>query len=206
MRGGKFLCSFMNGVLWHSRCQQRLHGRCNPLLERTGLVSGEIVYNRRSNRAVGYGGRESCHRNVTGLRLQPPALLCYSQAMQKKVLVVEDDSELVELLSFNLKKAGFAVGTAGDGIEALKKARSLLPDLILLDLMLPELDGFAVCEILRKAPQTATVPIIMLTALSGQLARFNRLEAGASEYITKPFTAKDLLCRVEGLLGDKSSR
>ncbi|HYG36138.1 MAG TPA: response regulator, partial [Clostridia bacterium] len=66
--------------------------------------------------------------------------------MRKKVLVVEDDKDLVELICFNLKKAGFAVGTAMDGIEALKKARSLLPDLILLDLMLPELDGFAVCE------------------------------------------------------------
>jgi DNA-binding response OmpR family regulator len=120
--------------------------------------------------------------------------------MQKKVLVVEDDSELVELLSFNLKKAGFAVGTAADGIEALKKARSLLPDLILLDLMLPELDGFAVCEILREAPQTATVPIIMLTAISGQMARLIGLEAGASEYISKPFSPKNVVMRVEGWL------
>jgi hypothetical protein len=70
--------------------------------------------------------------------------------MRKRILVVDDDADLVELLSFNLKKAGFAVGTVFDGVEALKKTRSLSPDLILLDLMLPELDGFAVCEILRR--------------------------------------------------------
>lgn len=125
--------------------------------------------------------------------------------MRKKVLVVEDDAELVELLSFNLKKAGFAVGTAGDGIEGLKKARSLRPDLLLLDLVLPELDGFAVCEILRKAPSTAALPIIMLTGLSGQLARLNGLEAGASEYMTKPFKAKALLNRIEALLAKNSN-
>lgn len=125
--------------------------------------------------------------------------------MRKKVLVVEDDAELVELLSFNLKKAGFAVGTAGDGIEALKKARSLGPDLILLDLVLPELDGFAVCEILRKAPSTAATPIIVLTGLSGQLARLNGLEAGASEYMTKPFKPKALLNRIEALLAENSN-
>ena len=120
--------------------------------------------------------------------------------MRKKILVVEDDADLVELLRFNLKKAGFAVGTAIDGIEALKKARSLLPDLILLDLMLPELDGIAVCEVLRRDPTTASVPVIMLTAMSSQLARLTGLEAGANDYVTKPFNFKDLLARVETIL------
>ncbi|HWX20872.1 MAG TPA: response regulator [Candidatus Binatia bacterium] len=120
--------------------------------------------------------------------------------MRKKILVVEDDAELVELLRFNLKAAGFSVGTAADGIEALKKARSLLPDLILLDLMLPELDGFAVCEILRRDSALASVPIIMVTALSSQLARLSGLEAGANEYITKPFSLKQLLMTVEARL------
>jgi DNA-binding response OmpR family regulator len=110
------------------------------------------------------------------------------------------------LLSFNLKKAGFSVGTAGDGVEALKKVRSLQPDLILLDLMLPELDGFAVCEVLRSAPQTVAVPIIMVSALAGQLTRLNGLAMGANEYITKPFNPKDLLSRVEDLLATKSTR
>ena len=116
--------------------------------------------------------------------------------MQKKVLVVEDDHDLVELLCFNLKKAGFATGTASDGVEALKKARSLLPDLIILDLMLPELDGFAVCEILRRDPATAGVPIIMLTALSSQLAKMAGFESGANDYVTKPFKIEDLISRV----------
>src|SRR5579864_1498702 len=110
--------------------------------------------------------------------------------MPKKILVVDDDADVVELLCFNLKKAGFAIGTAFNGVEALKKARSIAPDLILLDLMLPELDGFAVCEILRRDPATASIPIIMVTALSTQLARLAGLEAGANAYVTKPFEFK----------------
>ncbi len=117
--------------------------------------------------------------------------------MQKRILVVEDDRELVELLCFNLKKAGFAIGTACDGVEALKKARSLSPDLVLLDLMLPELDGFAVCEILRRDQATASVPIIMLTAASSYLARLAGFESGANDYITKPFSVEHLLSRVK---------
>lgn len=114
--------------------------------------------------------------------------------------MVEDDAELVELLRFNLKKAGFAVGTASDGIEAIKKARSLLPDLVLLDLMLPELDGFAVCEVLRRDPNLAHTPVIMLTALSSQLARLAGMEAGANEYMVKPFSPKQLISKIEALL------
>lgn len=125
--------------------------------------------------------------------------------MQKKILVVEDDAELVELLRFNLKKAGFAVGTANDGIEAIKKARSLLPDLVLLDLMLPELDGFAVCEVLRRDPNLAHTPVIMLTALSSQLARLAGMEAGANEYMVKPFSPKQLISRIEALLPSASA-
>ena len=120
--------------------------------------------------------------------------------MQKKILLVEDDADLVELLRFNLKKAGYRVGTAADGIEALKKARSLKPDLILLDLMLPELDGLAVCETLRRNPPTALIPILMLTAVTSQLARLSGLEAGANDYMTKPFSPKELVGRIQKLL------
>lgn len=120
--------------------------------------------------------------------------------MQKKILVVEDDAELVALLSFNFKRAGFSVGTALDGIAGLKKARSLLPDLILLDLMLPELDGLAICEILRRDQSTHSIPIIMMTAMSSQLARLTGLECGANDYITKPFSTKTLVARVKTLL------
>src|ERR1044071_1488287 len=123
--------------------------------------------------------------------------------MRKKVLLVEDDVEVLELLRFNLKKAGFSVGTAGDGVEALKKSRSLLPDVILLDVMLPELDGFAVCEILRRHSDTARVPIIMITALSGEIARFTGLSAGACAYITKPFSPRQVISCVERMLIDQ---
>ena len=114
--------------------------------------------------------------------------------------MVEDDLDLVELLRFNLANAGFSVAVAVDGAEALKKARTILPDMILLDLMLPELDGFAVCEILRRDRATTSIPIIMLTAMSSQLARVAGIAAGANDYVTKPFSPKHLLVRIETLL------
>jgi DNA-binding response OmpR family regulator len=120
--------------------------------------------------------------------------------MRKKVLVVDDDAELVELVCFNLKQAGYATGTAFSGGEALRKACSILPDLIVLDLMLPEMDGFAVCEVLRRDATTAEIPIIMLTALSSELGRLAGLDCGADEYITKPFSPKNLISQVESLL------
>jgi two-component system, OmpR family, alkaline phosphatase synthesis response regulator PhoP len=124
--------------------------------------------------------------------------------MQKKILVVDDDSELVELLRFNLKKAGFSIGTALNGVEALKKARSILPDLIVLDLMMPELDGLAVCEILRRDDATRSIPIIMLTALSSEMGRLAGLESGANEYLVKPFSPKAVVERVQNLLNGGS--
>jgi DNA-binding response OmpR family regulator len=120
--------------------------------------------------------------------------------MRRKILVVDDDADIVELLSFNLKQAGFAIGTAANGIEALKKVRSMKFDLILLDLMLPEMDGFAVCETLRRHADTAAIPIIMLTALSGELGRLSGLACGANEYITKPFSPRLLVSKVDALL------
>jgi len=120
--------------------------------------------------------------------------------MRKKILVVDDDPDLVGLLRFNFKKAGFAVGTAAHGIEALKKVQSVEPDLIVLDLMLPQLDGLAVLETLRRNEATAAIPVLMLTALSGELARYSGLESGANEFMTKPFQVKELLLRVRNLL------
>ncbi len=120
--------------------------------------------------------------------------------MQKKILLVEDDIELLDLLCFNVKKAGFAAATAHDGIEAIKKARSVRPDLILLDLMLLDLDGFAVCETLRRDPSTASIPVIMLTALSGALARVAGFEAGAQDYLTNPFSPRILMERIYQVL------
>jgi len=126
--------------------------------------------------------------------------------MQKRILVVEDNTEQVELLTFNLKRAGFSIGTATDGIQAIKKARSLLPDLILLDVMLPEMDGYAVCETLRRDSKTASIPVIMVTAVSSTLASFAGREAGANEYVTKPFSFKHLLKCINALLPAESPK
>jgi DNA-binding response OmpR family regulator len=120
--------------------------------------------------------------------------------MQKRILVVDDDPDVVELVSFKLKQAGYAIGTACNGVEAIKKARSLTPDLILLDVMMPELDGFAVCEILRRDSATASIPIVMLTALSSELSRLAGLGSGATDFISKPFSPRLLLERVGNLL------
>ena len=126
--------------------------------------------------------------------------MCEKFCMRKKILVVDDDADIVELLSFNLKQAGFAIGTAFDGIEALRKVRSITPDLILLDLMLPKLDGLSVCEILRRNVATASIPVILLTALSGELGRLAGLDSGATDYMTKPFSPRQLVSKVETLL------
>ncbi|MFZ0827437.1 MAG: response regulator [Verrucomicrobiia bacterium] len=121
--------------------------------------------------------------------------------MQRKVLVVEDDPDQLELIRSSLKAAGFAIGTAANGIDALLKTRSVAPDLIVLDLMLPGLNGFDICESLRQDPATASVPIIMLTGMHGQFGRFAGLEAGASEFLFKPFDPQELIAKVKGLLG-----
>ncbi len=117
-----------------------------------------------------------------------------------KVLVVDDEPDAVELVKFNLKAAGYEVSTASDGDEALKKARALLPDLIVLDLMLPEVDGLEVCKILRRDQRVSAIPIIMLTAKAAEIDRVLGLELGADDYVTKPFSPRELVLRVKNLL------
>jgi len=117
--------------------------------------------------------------------------------MRKKILIVEDNTELLELLRSHLRMAGFATSTATNGLEALKKARSAVPDLIVLDLVLPELDGFAVCESLKKDPATASTPIILLTGLTSEFTRYAGMESGANELVTKPANPAQLLSRIE---------
>lgn len=120
--------------------------------------------------------------------------------MRKRILVVDDDPELVELVSFNLKRAGYAIGTASNGVEAIKKASTMAPDLILLDVMMPQLDGFAVCEILRRDSTTASIPIVMLTAITGEIGRLAGLGSGATDFLSKPFSPRLLVTRIENLL------
>lgn len=117
--------------------------------------------------------------------------------MREKVLVVEDDPAIREALTYNLGREGYEVQAVGDGLEALKAARSSMPDLIVLDLMLPELDGFDVTRTLRKE---SSVPILMLTARDDEIDRVLGLELGADDYLTKPFSMRELLARVKAML------
>jgi len=117
--------------------------------------------------------------------------------MPETILVVEDEPALRDTLSYNLKKDGFTVETVGDGRAALDSARMLRPDLIVLDLMLPEIDGFEVCRILRRE---MTTPILMLTARDDEIDRVVGLEVGADDYLTKPFSMRELMARVKAQL------
>lgn len=114
--------------------------------------------------------------------------------------MVDDEPDAVELVAFNLKNAGFDVITAEDGEVALTKARTFSPDLIVLDVMLPAVDGLEVCKILRRDPATAELPIIMLTAKAGEIDRVLGLELGADDYVTKPFSPRELVLRIKNLL------
>ena len=117
--------------------------------------------------------------------------------MPETILIVEDEPALRDTLSYNLKKDGFTVEAVGDGRSALESARRLKPDLIVLDLMLPEIDGFEVCRILRKEMST---PILMLTARDDEIDRVVGLEVGADDYLTKPFSMRELAARVKAQL------
>jgi len=117
--------------------------------------------------------------------------------MPAQVLVVEDDSVLLETLEYNLARQGYEIHTAADGLAALEVARRVRPDLIVLDIMLPKLDGLEVCRILR---QEMSVPILMLTARAEEVDRVVGLEMGADDYLTKPFSMRELLARVKALL------
>ena len=117
-----------------------------------------------------------------------------------KILIVDDEPDAVELIEFNLKAAGYECSSAADGNEALKKARSFCPDLIVLDLMLPEVDGLEVCKILKRDPALLAIPILMLTAKAAEIDRVLGLELGANDYVTKPFSPRELVLRIKNLL------
>lgn len=117
--------------------------------------------------------------------------------MSEKILVVDDEISLQETLTYNLKKQGYEVFTTGEGTEALKLAREMEPDLIILDIMLPGLDGFEICRILRKE---MTTPVLMLTARDDEIDRVVGLEVGADDYLAKPFSMRELIARVKALL------
>jgi DNA-binding response OmpR family regulator len=123
-----------------------------------------------------------------------------SKPANKRVLVADDEPDVLNLVSMNLKSAGFTVLQAEDGLSALQQARESLPALIVLDLMLPEMSGLEVCKVLKKEPQTAQIPVIMLTAKAEEIDRIVGLELGADDYITKPFSPRELILRVKSVL------
>lgn len=118
----------------------------------------------------------------------------------QKILIVEDEPDVAELVAWNLERAGFEAIIAHDGLIGLEKALAELPDLILLDLMLPGKDGFSVFRELRRDNRTNRTPVIMLTARAQTEDRIQGLEAGADDYLTKPFSPKELLLRVQSVL------
>jgi phosphate regulon transcriptional regulator PhoB len=118
----------------------------------------------------------------------------------KNILVVDDEADLVELVSYNLKKEGFRIDSASDGEAALAKIRKGKYDLLILDLLLPGIQGMELCRILRNDPKTANLPIIMLTAKGEEIDRIVGLEIGADDYVTKPFSPRELVARVNAVL------
>ncbi len=116
------------------------------------------------------------------------------------VLVVDDESDILELVTFNLERNQFKVLTADNGLSAVSMAKEHLPDIIVLDLMLPGLDGFGVYKELRADPRTASIPVLMLTAKGEVNDRIAGLELGADDYVTKPFSPRELMLRVRALL------
>jgi phosphate regulon transcriptional regulator PhoB len=120
--------------------------------------------------------------------------------MNKAILIVDDESDIVELVSYNLKKEGFRVSSASDGEEGLDKIRKGKFDLVLLDLMLPGMQGMEICRIVRADPKTAHLPIIMLTAKGEEADKVLGLESGADDYLAKPFSPRELIARIKAVL------
>ncbi|WP_279233187.1 response regulator transcription factor [Desulfallas thermosapovorans] len=117
-----------------------------------------------------------------------------------RILVVDDEKNIVELIKFNLEREGFQVIAAYDGLEAVKEAQSKMPDLIILDVMLPRMDGLEVCRKLNHNSATRNIPIIMLSAKGDELDKILGLEIGADDYVTKPFSPRELVARVKARL------
>ena len=117
-----------------------------------------------------------------------------------RILVIDDEKDLIELVRYNLEKEGFVVRSAQDGESGLEAARKESPDIILVDLMLPGIDGLDVCRSLRSDGRTARIPLIMLTAKSAEADRILGLELGADDYVTKPFSPRELIARIKAVL------
>ncbi|MXY49207.1 MAG: response regulator [Gemmatimonadetes bacterium] len=124
--------------------------------------------------------------------------------MRQTILVVDDEPDIVEIIQYNLEKSGFDVIVAADGPVALEKARDETPDLIVLDLMLPGLEGTDICRILKQDERTRSIPILMLTAKSEEIDRIIGLELGADDYVVKPFSPREIALRIRNILRRRS--
>lgn len=122
--------------------------------------------------------------------------------MPKKILLIDDEPEILKLLAKRLEDAGFEVITAPDGIEGLDKARATNPDLILLDILMPRIDGFDVCRLLKFDERYKNIPILLLTAKTQDADKETGRKVGANGYITKPFESSDLIAKIRELLGE----
>ena len=125
--------------------------------------------------------------------------------MNRKILVIEDDPAGLRLVGYTLKKQGYEVVTASNGLEGLKKAREEGPDLVILDLMLPGIDGFEICHRLRTEPQTARLPILVFSGKTGKADRDTALKVGANAYLVKPASPSEVIKQVESLLARKAA-
>ncbi len=125
--------------------------------------------------------------------------------MKSHILIVEDEPPLIEVVRYNLEKEGYQVSVAEDGKRALNKVRESIPDLIILDWMLPELSGIEVCRQLREDPDSKDIPVIMLTARGEEADRLKGLASGADDYVVKPFSPAELLARVRAVLRRSTS-
>ncbi len=126
--------------------------------------------------------------------------------MKHRILVVDDESDIAELLTYSFQEAGFQVVSVSNGMAAVSSAQRWLPEAIVLDLNLPGLDGLAVCEMLRLLPSTRGIPILMLTAFATEQSRKLGLEIGADDYLTKPFSPRDVVARVTELVSKSNSK
>jgi DNA-binding response OmpR family regulator len=120
--------------------------------------------------------------------------------VKRTILIIDDEADLIELVRYNLEKEGYAILGAGDGESGVDLVVREKPDLVIVDLMLPGIDGLEVCRLLRQRPETALIPILMLTAKSSEMDRIIGLELGADDYVTKPFSPRELAARVKALL------
>src|SRR5256886_14089612 len=118
----------------------------------------------------------------------------------KRILIIEDERDVVDLLTLSLRKAGFTISTATDGAAGLEKARSEKPAFVILDLMLPRMPGLEICKILKSDPATSHIPIMMLTAKAEEIDRIVGLEFGADDYVTKPFSPREVMLRIRAIL------